>query len=135
MARPIQQTMMTPHVPVSWGELLDKITILEIKLDRIGSPNVRHELDLLLGIAKLESLMVVVGNLLYELREVNLRLWEVEDAIRVKEAQGQFDDSFIELARSVYRLNDIRAHIKKSVNLLLDSELVEEKSYKDAGIL
>jgi hypothetical protein len=127
--------MMTPHVPVSWGELLDKITILEIKLDRIGSPNVRHELDLLLGIAKLESLMVVVGNLLYELREVNLRLWEVEDAIRVKEAQGQFDDSFIELARSVYRLNDIRAHIKKSVNLLLDSELVEEKSYKDAGIL
>ena len=130
--------MITPHVPISWGELLDKITILEIKLKRIESPtallNVRREMDLLLGIAQLD-LLDAVGNLLHELREVNVRLWDVEDAIRDKEASGQFDESFVELARSVYRLNDIRAHIKKSINLALDSELIEEKSYKNAGVL
>lgn len=127
--------MMTPLVPVSWGELLDKITILRIKQERIGSPNVQRELNLLLEVAQLDSLLATIGSLLHELQEVNIRLWEVEDSIREKEAQGQFDDSFIELARSVYRLNDVRAHIKKSINLLLDSELIEEKSYKDAGIL
>jgi hypothetical protein len=127
--------MMTPLVPVSWGELLDKITILRIKKERIGSPNVQRELNLLLEVAQLDSLLATIGGLLHELQEVNIRLWDVEDSIREKEAQGQFDDRFIELARSVYRLNDIRAHIKKSINLLLDSELIEEKSYKDAGIL
>jgi len=125
----------TPLVPVSWGELLDKITILRIKQERIGSPNVQRELDYLLEVAQLDSLLDTVGNLLLELQEVNIRLWDVEDRIREKESQGQFDDAFIELARSVYRLNDIRAHIKKSMNLLLDSELIEEKSYKDAGVL
>jgi hypothetical protein len=124
----------TPLVPVSWGELLDKITILRIKQERIGSINVQRELDLLLEVAQLDSLKDTIGNLLIELQEVNIRLWDVEDSIREKESQGQFDEGFIDLARSVYRLNDTRAHIKKSMNLLLNSELIEEKSYKDAGI-
>ncbi len=127
--------MITPHVPVSWGELIDKITILEIKLKRINDPhslsNVKRELDQLLNIAKLDTLLDTIGNLLHELREVNIRLWDVEDAIRAKEANSQFDESFVELARSVYRLNDIRAHIKRTINLLLESELVEEKSYNE----
>ena len=66
-----------------------------------------------------------------ELTEVNLKLWDVEDDIRDKELAGEFDSVFIELARSVYKLNDVRAKIKKEINTVLKSELVEEKSYKD----
>lgn len=122
-----------PLVPVSWGELLDKITILEIKRDRIGDAaargNVERELKLLTGIA--------AGALerapLDRLRAVNAVLWDIEDAIRAEEARGSFGPEFIRLARAVYQRNDERAAIKRELNALLGSELVEEKSYWSAA--
>ncbi len=122
-------------VPVSPGELLDKITILRIKVARIMDPakvaNVRLELDLLektwrdTGCAGFD-----VARDERALGEVNERLWDVEDLIRDKEAKQTFDREFIELARAVYAANDERAAIKKRINLQLGSRLVEEKSYK-----
>ena len=125
----------TPIVPISWGELIDKLTILEIKNLKIDSinakQNIRKELDYLSEIANLNQLPEALHDLKNELRKVNLKLWEVEDKIREKELVGEFDRVFIELARSVYRLNDARAKAKQSINLMLFSELVEEKSYKN----
>ena len=127
--------MVTPVVPISWGELIDKITILEIKDLKIESinakKNIRKELNYLLGIAQLEKMPKAIEVLKSELSNVNLKLWAVEDQIREKELAGEFDKTFIELARSVYRLNDVRAKTKQSINLMLFSELVEEKSYKN----
>jgi hypothetical protein len=127
--------MGTPVVPISWGELIDKITILEIKELKIDSitanKNIRKELRHLLDIANLNNMPEEIKSLKTELKNVNLRLWDVEDSIREKELAGEFDKAFIELARSVYRLNDVRAKTKQSINLILQSELVEEKSYKD----
>lgn len=122
-------------VPVSPGELLDKITILRIKVARIMDPakvaNVRLELDLL------EKTWRDAGCAAFDvvrderaLGEVNERLWDVEDLIRDKEAKQTFDREFIELARAVYAANDERAAIKKRINLQLGSRLIEEKSYK-----
>ena len=126
--------METPLVPISWGELIDKITILQIKelnIDSINAKvNIKKELKYLLEIAKLDKMPRVIEVLKSELSDVNLKLWEVEDNIRDKELAGQFNKNFIELARSVYKLNDVRAKIKQSINLMLGSELVEEKSYK-----
>ena len=125
----------TPFVPISWGELLDKITILEIKELQISSfvakENIKKELKYLLEIAKLDKLPKEVELLKSELHKVNLKLWVVEDQIRNKELVNEFDEIFIELARSVYKLNDLRAKTKKTINLILASELVEEKSYKN----
>ena len=125
----------TPNVPVSWGELIDKITILEIKDIKITSPvankNIKNELKLLSAIASVTGDQDAVQLYKKELTEVNLKLWDVEDDIRDKELAGEFDSVFIELARSVYKLNDVRAKIKKEINTVLKSELVEEKSYKD----
>jgi hypothetical protein len=127
--------LATPFVPISWGELIDKITILEIKGIKIDSlkakENINKELKLLLDIASIESLPNEIHLLKQELMRVNLMLWEVEDSIREKEFENQFDITFIELARSVYKFNDLRAKTKQSINSLLNSELVEEKSYKD----
>ena len=127
--------MGTPVVPISWGELIDKITILEIKDLKIDSitanKNIKKELKYLLDIANLNNMPENIKSLKTELKNVNLRLWDVEDSIREKELAGEFDKAFIELARSVYRLNDVRAKTKQSINLILQSELVEEKSYKD----
>jgi Family of unknown function (DUF6165) len=125
---------MTPHVPVSWGELFDRITILEIKVDRLVAPtaqaNAAHELALLRGIlAELAEAPPGLAALRGELAAVNLRLWEIEDDIRRKEASRTFDAGFVELARSVYRSNDERSRIKRAINLLLRSEIVEEKQY------
>lgn len=129
----------TPHAPISWGELIDKITILEIKVIKITSTvangNVKKELLFLTNIADSVLKQDGLQSLKKELREVNLKLWDVEDNIREKELAGDFDQVFIELARSVYKLNDIRAKIKKSINTVLKSELVEEKSYKDFEII
>ena len=121
-------------VPISPGELLDKITILRIKVARIVDAakvaNVRLELELLektwkdSGCAGFD-----VGRDERALQEVNERLWDVEDLIRDKEAKQTFDREFIELARAVYVTNDRRADIKRHINTLLDSDLVEEKSY------
>jgi hypothetical protein len=122
-------------VPVSPGELLDKITILRIKVARIVDAsklaNVRLELELLektwqdSGCAAFD-----VARYEHALQAVNERLWDVEDLIRDKEAKQTFDREFIELARAVYVSNDERAAIKKRINLHLGSRLVEEKSYK-----
>ena len=123
------------RVPISPGELLDKITILRIKSARITDPakvgNVRLELGLLEKTWRDSGW--AAGNISAEeraLHHVNERLWDVEDRIREKEAQQTFDRDFIELARSVYVCNDERAAIKKRINVHLGSRLVEEKSYK-----
>jgi Family of unknown function (DUF6165) len=122
-------------VPISPGELLDKITILRIKVARIVDAakvaNVRLELELLEETWRTSGCAAVdVTRDERALQDVNERLWDVEDLIRDKEAKQTFDREFIELARAVYVANDERAAIKKRINLQLGSRLVEEKSYK-----
>jgi hypothetical protein len=122
--------MSTPSIPVSWGELLDKISILEIKVLRIRAPapraNAANELALLRQVA---SAVGGVAELTAALRAVNTRLWRIEDLIREKEAAGDFGPDFIALARAVYRENDERGRIKSALNHALGSALVEEKQY------
>lgn len=124
-----------PCIPVSWGELLDKLTILEIKSARIASPgaheNIEKEHRLLRVVAEPILAHERVRLLIEALRRVNDDLWEIEDAIRASEALGCFDAGFVALARSVYHKNDLRAAIKRDINRLLCSALVEEKSYAD----
>lgn len=122
------------RVPVSLGELADKVSILEIKAARIVDParraNVARELDALRQAwadAALPELEALDG--WAELVEVNTALWEIEDEIRAHEARQDFGPRFIELARAVYVTNDRRAAIKRAINLALGSALVEEKSY------
>ena len=132
----MNKTFATPLTPISWGELIDKITILEIKKVNIKSSkaltNINNELDYLNGVIS-NNLEVteLTSDLKQRLLDVNKRLWQVEDAIRDKELKQEFDTVFIDLARSVYKLNDERAKLKKSINQSLNSELVEEKSYKN----
>ncbi len=123
-------------VPVSYGEVLDKITILEIKSERIADENklknIRRELSELNRTWAESGLdHPELPRLKDSLKAVNEALWEIEDAIRVKESRREFDDEFIRLARSVYVENDQRAAVKKDINVLLGSDLVEEKSYKN----
>jgi hypothetical protein len=123
-------------VPVSFGELLDKIAILEIKSERMRDPaklaNVRRELELLDGTWRTAPESAIeVGALRAELKAVNERLWVIEDDIRIKEQRREFDAEFVRLARAVYFENDERARIKRDLNLRLGSALVEEKSYQD----
>ena len=123
-------------VPVSYGELLDKIAILEIKSERMSDPeklaNVRKELTALerIWMAHPPSKTDIV-ELRAKLKAVNERLWVIEDDIRVQEKAQAFDAEFIRLARAVYFENDERARIKKDINLALGSDYVEEKSYQD----
>ncbi|MDH3789771.1 MAG: DUF6165 family protein [Xanthomonadales bacterium] len=123
-------------VPVSPGEVLDKITILEIKSERMSDPekvaNVRVELALLQETWN-ENIRDTreIQSLHAQLKDINEALWEIEDDIRDKERAGEFDDRFIELARAVYVTNDKRSRIKKELNLHLGSEIIEEKSYRD----
>ena len=122
-------------VPISPGELLDKITILRIKSARMTDEttlrNVRVELDALEQTWR-ESGAAVPAVVADEaaLQKVNEELWDIEDRIRDKERAGEFDAVFIELARSVYVTNDERARFKKNINMTLGSRLVEEKSYQ-----
>ena len=125
---------MTLRVPVSPGELIDKLTILEIKLERMSDPakkaNVAKEFDVLSEeLAKSVRQSSELTQLHSALKQVNETLWVVEDDIRDCERAQDFGPKFIELARSVYRINDRRAEVKKEINLLLNSDLVEEKSY------
>lgn len=125
----------TPEVPVSWGELVDKITILEIKARRLDSEvaraNVMNELRLLAEKARpLFAAHAEAEALKAKLTAVNEALWDIEDDIRQAEARKAFDGRFIELARSVYINNDERARIKRHINQLSASALIEEKSYK-----
>jgi hypothetical protein len=123
-------------VPISPGELIDKITILEIKSQRMTDPiklaNVRTELALLMETWQSSPWSAAdIGAEWAGLRAVNEKLWLIEDQIRDKERDARFDQEFIELARGVYVTNDERAAIKKRINTRLGSTLVEEKSYAD----
>ena len=123
-------------VPISPGELIDKISILEIKSQRMSDPeklhNVRTELAMLSDTWNASEYSAADISKQWDgLREVNGKLWDVEDQIRDKEREAAFDQEFIELARSVYFTNDERATLKKSINQQLGSVLVEEKSYAD----
>jgi hypothetical protein len=122
--------MSSPMVPVSWGELLDKIAVLAIKVERLrgvaARENAARELALLRaaagdarGVAELEAALLAV----------NTRLWRIEDLIREKEAAGEFGPGFVALARAVYRENDERGRVKLAINRALRSALVEEKQY------
>jgi Family of unknown function (DUF6165) len=122
-------------VPISVGELLDKITILEIKAEVITDPasraNVMHELAALDAVCQNEVAALPELDALYsELQVVNRQLWRIEGDLRAIERTGLFDERFIELARSVYRNNDERAAVKRRINQLTGSEIVEEKSYR-----
>ena len=124
------------QVPVSPGEVLDKITILEIKSERITDPEkvakVRAELALLQETWKqCVAEDPVIADLHDQLKGINEALWEIEDDIRDKERAKAFDQEFIELARSVYFTNDRRSKVKKTLNLHLGSRIIEEKSYQD----
>lgn len=124
------------QTPVSYGELIDKITILEIKSRRMHDEaklaNVRNELDLLNATwANDAASQTDISEERASLLAVNELLWDIEDRIRLKERAQEFDHDFIELARSVYFRNDERAAFKRAINLKLGSQLVEEKSYQD----
>lgn len=127
---------MTLRVPISWGELLDKISILEIKQEKITDQkkleNINHELVLLCRVRdeKITSSQDV-KTLCGDLKKVNEQLWDIEDKIRICEGYKDFGKNFIELARSVYITNDKRAAFKYELNKVLGSEVVEEKSYQD----
>jgi len=125
-------------VEVSDGEILDKMSILEIKLDRIENE------DKLANIQKeYKTLKETIGEppwyehvfrnygFYWQLKEINETLWEIEDEIRIKEKKQEFDSQFVELARLVYKTNDKRAQIKKEINIHTESNLLEEKSYED----
>ena len=127
---------MALKVEVSVGEFLDKMTILEIKSERIQNEkklvNVRRELEMLGGSWAASPLSGLdTGDLQARLKAVNERLWEIEDSIRRQEIAGTFGEEFIRLARSVYQENDERARIKYELNTLLGSDLIEEKEYPD----
>ena len=121
-------------VPISVGELMDKITILEIKSDRIKNSrqleNIARELGALRAVRLGNADRAVLDPLSAELKQVNAELWDVEDAIRECEARGEFGEPFVALARAVYRLNDERARLKQAINRASGSRLIEEKSYK-----
>jgi hypothetical protein len=123
-------------VPVSFGELIDKLTILEIKSERIADPvkvaNVRDELGMLSDTWNANPASATdISVERAELKRINEALWEVEDEIRLKEKAQSFDARFVELARAVYHTNDRRAAVKRIINEKLGSRLVEEKSYQD----
>ena len=127
---------MKVNIPISLGELLDKISILEIKnkkiLDESKILNIKKELN---GLKKvLDELNINLSetnSLFNKLYKINLTLWEIEDSIRVLEKNENFGEKFIELARAVYKTNDQRFEVKNDINKLFNSEYVEEKSYED----
>jgi len=127
---------MTIQATISYGEFLDKLTILEIKNERMTNKtkliNIQNELSL---VKKLwddcPASNIDIKSELAALKTINEKLWVIEDDIRDKERQQNFDQSFIDLARSVYFENDTRAKIKKDINLKLGSDLIEEKSYSN----
>lgn len=129
----IEKTFYNIYVPISVGELIDKITILEIKKKYMSGEkmkNVNNELESLQVILHNEKLEVD-QNLYLNLKKINSSLWEIEDKIRIKESLKEFDEDFIELARSVYKVNDERSLVKREINLKYNSGIVEEKSYKN----
>jgi hypothetical protein len=132
----IEGSMMTDIVfaPTSWGEIFDKISILEIKVARLPTDQARanatKELRLLIEIANPVLIKSEAQKLVAELKIVNEALWDIENAIREHERNADFGADFVALARAVYRRNDERGAIKRQINLTLGSDLVEEKSYE-----
>ena len=135
---PIKQgtKINSPQAPISWGELFDTITILQIKLDNLTLKNALENVEQ--ELKKLQSIFtqycpktMETTQLEGELRQINQQLWDIEDQIRGKERNNSFDDEFIQLARSVYITNDERSRIKRKINDMFGSELVEEKSYAE----
>lgn len=126
----------TVTIEVGAGELIDKITILQIKSDCITDPdklvNIRHELDVLTRTRDQQMKDTPeLADLSAQLKQINQTIWNIEDDIRECEARKDFGSAFIELARGVYHNNDQRAAIKKQINLLTGSNIIEEKSYTD----
>ena len=120
------------HVPISIGELIDKITILEIKKDKLKNlklKNILKELSFLRAVLEKNSILIP-DEIYFQLKSINLKLWDIEDKIRIKEKNKEFDNEFIELARSVYLNNDSRSETKKELNIMFNSEIIEEKSYE-----
>ena len=125
--------LSTILAPISIGELIDKITILEIKqihMTGIKLKNINKEVKLLKNILQDKNLEINI-DLIKNLKKINKNLWDIEDNIRIKESNQEFDKEFIQLARSVYKENDKRAAIKKEINQKYNSELIEEKSYEN----
>ena len=127
---------MKISIPVSLGELVDKITILEIKANKISDSkklkNINNELEaLLLVLIKINKDEKIFKDLYSDLKKVNQELWEIEDKIRNLEKNKVFNEEFIKVARSVYIKNDKRFDLKNKINDLFDSEYKEEKSYED----
>ena len=124
---------MMVSVPISIGELIDKITILEIKRANVQTlsqaNNVTVELTHLTDVLHTLAVPDQVVELSKQLKQVNLELWNIEDAKRQHELQQQFNDKFIELARNVYIKNDLRASIKRQINTICNSTIIEEKIY------
>ena len=126
-------------IPISLAELIDKISILEIKKAKIKNPeklqNVEYELQILVDVIKSEKLP---KNKIYEFKErlikINGKLWDIEDRLRLKEKANVFDEEFIKLARLVYITNDERAEVKKELNVAFGSKLIEEKEYTASNI-
>ena len=126
---------MTISIQASVGEVIDKVSILNIKVEKLTNPealdNVSLELEFLKRALKDSGMEEALSHVLFQqLAEVNVQLWQVEDELREFESKRIFDAEFIELARSVYKLNDRRAAIKRDVNLAFGSQLMEEKSYQ-----
>ena len=121
------------NAPISIGELVDKITILEIKKNKLQNSKLENVLKELSVLRKLmeKHQIEITDHLFTQLKEINLTLWNIEDQIRIKEKNKEFDNIFIELARSVYFTNDKRSEIKKRINRLSNSEITEEKSYAE----
>ena len=120
------------NVPISVGELIDKITILEIKKDKLKNlklKNILKELSFLRAVIEKNSIFIP-DEIFFQLKSINLKLWDIEDKIRIKEKNKEFDNEFIELARSVYLNNDRRSETKKELNIMFNSEIIEEKSYE-----
>ena len=126
--------MKLPQVPISWGELFDKITILQIKLENLKDVNALKNVKL-----EHDQLFIIYNrnfsenknakHLITDLKIINQKLWDIEDKIRDKERSKTFNEDFIELARKVYFTNDERSRIKRNINEIFGSELIEEKSY------
>jgi len=128
--------MTSPQIPISWGELLDKITILQIKFENLTSQDALN--NVALELKQLQSIFsqscpkaIKLKQLELELKKINQKLWDIEDKIRDKEKHKSFDDEFIQLARSVYITNDERSRIKRRINKTFGSDLIEEKSYSE----
>ena len=134
MSSNLENKLAAPQIPVSWGELLDKICILEIKKENVSNEtvlsNITEEFEILNSFISTEILAnSEVAKLWINLKEVNQNIWNIEAEIRIKEAANDFGERFIHLARNTYIQNDNRASIKRKINEVLKSEIIEEKVY------